>query len=85
MKSETLLEVVSELIGYIDPYGDTAIDKIRYENQEKLINLVTEGIESLINNSKYVYRLEYSMFEIGDKAYRTLEELHKKIGLAIKE
>lgn len=85
MKSETLLEVASELIGCIEPYGDTAIDKIRYENQEKLIDLVTEGIESLIENSKYVYRFEYSVWEIGDKARRTLEELYEMIGCAINE
>ena len=35
MKKETLLEVVSELVGYTEPYGDSHIDETRYENQEK--------------------------------------------------
>lgn len=79
MKKETLLEVVSELVGYTEPYGDTNIDKVRYENQEKIIELVVNGIEDLINNSVYKDRPEYSMAQIGGKAYETLEKLHKII------
>lgn len=83
MKSETILEVVSELIGYIEPYGDTRVDEIRYENQEKIIDLVTNGIEDLIENSKYRYRAEYSMMTIGNRAYESLKELYHMIGYAI--
>ena len=83
MKSETLLEVVSELVGYIEPYGDTGIDEMRYENQEKIIDLVTNGIESLIENSKYRHRAEYSMMIIGNKAYESLKELYQMIEYAI--
>lgn len=79
MKKETLLEVVSELIGYTEPYGDSNIDKVRYENQEKIIELVANGIEDLINNAAYKDRSEYSMAQIGGRAYETLEELHKVI------
>lgn len=83
MKSEMLLEVVSELVGYTEPYGDTRIDEIRYENQEKIIDLVTNGVEDLIRNSKYKDRVEYSMQKIGDRAYKTLEELYEMIGEVI--
>lgn len=83
MKSETLLEVVSELVGYIEPYGDTGVDKIRYENQEKIIDLVTNGIEDLIENSKYRYRAEHSMMTIGNRAYESLKELYQMIGYVI--
>ena len=79
MKSETILEVISELVGYIEPYGDTGVDEIRYENQEKIIDLVTNGIEDLIENSKYRHRTEYSVCKIGDRAYRSLEELYHMI------
>ena len=82
MKSETILEVTTELIGSIEPYGDTRIDEIRYENQEKLIDLVTYGIEALIENSKYIHKQEHSMWKIGDRAYRTLEEISKMIHYA---
>ena len=79
MKKETLLEVVSELIGYTEPYGDSNIDKVRYKNQEKIIELVANGIEDLINNAVYKDRPEYSMAQIGGRAYETLERLYKLI------
>ena len=79
MKKETLLEVVSELIGYTEPYGDCNIDEVRYENQEKIIELVMNGIEDLINNAAYKDRPEYSMAQIGGRAYEVLEELYKVI------
>lgn len=79
MKKETLLEVVSELVGYIEPYGDSNIDETRYENQEKIIELVTNGIEDLINNAEYRSRSEYSMYKIGNRAYDVLENIYKLI------
>ena len=79
MKKEILLEVVSELVGYTEPYGDTNVDKVRYENQEKIIELVMNGIEDLINNAAYKDRPEYSMAQIGGRAYEALEKLHKII------
>lgn len=85
MKSETLLEVVSKLVGYTEPYGDTRIDEIRYENQEKIIDLVTNGVEDLIRNSKYKDRVEYSMQGIGNRAYKTLKELYEMIGEVVDE
>lgn len=75
MKKEILLEVVSELVGYIRPYGDSDIDKIRYENQEKIIEIVTNGIEDLIVNAKYKDDSECSISRIGNRAYETLEKL----------
>lgn len=85
MKSEILLEVVSELVGYTEPYGDTRVDEIRYENQEKIIDLVTNGVEDLIRNSKYKDRVEYSMQAIGSRAYKTLKELYEMIGEVVDE
>lgn len=79
MKKETLLEVVSELTGYTEPYGDSNIDEIRFENQEKIIELVMNGVEDLINNAAYKDRPEYSMAKIGIRAYEALKELHKVI------
>ena len=79
MTKETLLEVVSELIGYTEPFGDSNVDEVRYENQEKIIELVINGVEDLINNSKYRTRSEYSMAQIGGRAYETLEKLHRLI------
>lgn len=84
MKSETILEVVNKLVGYTTPYGNSREDRIAYDNQEKLIYLATSLIEELIDNSEYVNRNEYSMFKIGDRAYKSLEELYQMIEDAIK-
>ena len=37
------------------------------------------GIEDLINNATYKDRQEYSMAQIGGRAYEVLEKLHKLI------
>ena len=79
MKREIFLEVVSELVGYTEPYGDTNVDKVRYENQEKIIELVLNGIEDLINNSKYKDRPEYSVSQIGGRAYEILNKVYDLI------
>lgn len=79
MKKEVLLEVVSELVGYTEPYGDSCVDETRYDNQEKIIELVVNGVEDLINNAEYRNRTEYSMSKIGSRAYEILEHLHKLI------
>ena len=83
MKAETILEVMHSLIGYTEPYGKTNTDSIRYENQEKLIDLATEVIEELIENSKYRYNHEYSVEKIGDRAYKALKELYQLIEYVI--
>lgn len=83
MKAETILEVMHSLIGYTEPCGETNIDSIRYENQEKLIGLAIEAIEELIENSKYRYTSEYSVEKIGDRAYKALKELYRLIEYVI--
>lgn len=78
MKKETLLEVVSELVGYTEPCGDEGIDQIRYENQEKIIELVKNGVEDLIRNSKHrSYLEEDSTSRIGNRAYESLTGILK--------
>ena len=84
MKSETILEVMGRLIGYTEPYGDTAVDNVRYENQENLIDLATEAIKELIENSKHRHDYEYSVSKIGCRAYESLKELYQMIEYAIK-
>lgn len=75
MKIETFLEVVSELVGYTEPDLDADVDEIRYENQEKIIAIVINGVEDLINNSKYKYSTINSANKIGGRAYDVLEKL----------
>ena len=75
MTNENMLEVVGLLVGYIEPYGDSSIDEIRYKNQEKIICLLENGIEDLINNIKYKNSPEYSVSKIGNRACEALKSL----------
>lgn len=85
MKKETFLEVVSELVGYTEPYGDTNIDETRYENQEKIIELVINGIEDLIHNAQYKDRPEYSMSKISDRAFESLKKIYYMVNQTLIE
>ena len=79
MKRETFLEVVAHLVGYTCPDGDEDIDKGRYENQEKIVDLLINGVEDLINNSKYKNDPESSKALIGSRAYEVLNNLYETI------
>lgn len=83
MESKTIMEVISCLVGYTEPYGDTDVDETRYENQEKIIDLVMNGVEDLIENAKYRNRAEYSMKKIGSRAHEVLVELNEIIENAL--
>ena len=79
MKLEIFKEVIPDLVGQIEPYGDCNIDKVRYNNQEKLIWLIKDGIESLMDNIDYKNRCEASVKIIGDKAYNSLKEIYEEL------
>lgn len=79
MDTNGIIEVTKVLIGETEPYGSSHIDTIRFDNQEKLIELTGELLDALIDNSKYKNRHEYSMQKIGDRAYDTLKSIHKQI------
>ena len=80
MNANGIIEVTKILIGETEPYGSSHVDTIRFDNQEKLIELTNELIDILIKNSKCKDRYEYSMQKIGDRAYDTLNFIHKQIG-----
>lgn len=80
MDANGIIEVTKVLIGEIKPYGSSHIDTVRFDNQEKLIELISEFVDVLIENSKYKNRHEYSMQKIGDRAYDILKFIHKQIG-----
>lgn len=68
LTAEQIVEVVSELIGYIEPYGSSQIDRERLDNQKKLEEVVDTLVWMLCKNTKYSERNEYSMCKIGDNA-----------------
>ena len=84
MTKETFLEVVSHLVGYVHPDGDKAIDNGRYDNQEKIVELLINGVEDLIHNAQYKnYKKKPSVARIGIRAYEVLKDLHETIEEAL--
>lgn len=77
MENYNISAVVSKIIGYTEPCGDSRVDDTRYCNQEELIILTTDCIETLIDNSKFSDRQEYSMQRIGRKAKYILLEFKR--------
>ena len=68
---------------YLKAQYNLANASYKQQNQEKIIDLVTNGIEGLIENSKYRHRAERSVEVIGNRAYESLKDLHQMIGYAI--
>ena len=79
MNSDGIIEVTKTLIGNIEPYGSSHVDTLRYDNQEKVIELTEELVYMLIENSKFRNRTQYSMKEIGERAYESLSNLYGMI------
>lgn len=80
MNSETILEVINRLVGDIEPYGETYHDEKAYDNQENLIFITKELVNTLVINSRYKNRVQYSVKEIGERAYDSLKGLYDVIG-----
>lgn len=79
MKNMTISDVIASLIGYTEPYGDTNVDAVRFDNQEELIELCRDIIETLQHNASYYNRPECSMSKIGMVAKEYLEELKEEL------
>lgn len=79
MKLDIFKEVIPDLIGCIEPCYDDNTDKIRYNNQEKVIWCIKECIESLIDNIDYKNSCEASVKIIGDRAYNSLKEVYEEL------
>lgn len=79
MTSETIIEVTKTLIGNTIPVGKIFDDNLAFDNQDKLIELVEYCVDTLISNSAYKDREEYSVERIGTKAHVALQKLCRKI------
>ena len=75
----TILEVTRNLIGNIEPYGDSGIDRERTQNLDKLIYIIDEllyDIEKVATNKD---RPEASMRMMGKKAHKALNDYYNWI------
>ena len=72
--ASTILEVIRNLIGATEPYGDSAIDRERTQNLDKLIYIVDEllyDVEKVAINKDCH---EGSMRMMGEKAHKALND-----------
>jgi len=73
--ADTILEVTKNLIGPIEPCGDSAIDRERMQNLNKLIYIIDELLFDVEKVAVYYKdRHEESMRIMGEKAHKTLND-----------
>ena len=73
--ANTILEVTRNLIGETEPYGDSAIDRERTENLDKLIYVVEELVFDIKKVAVNKDRHEGSMRIMGEKAHKVMKDL----------
>ena len=70
--ASTILAVTRNLIGETEPYGDSAIDRERMKNLDKLIYVVDELLYDVEKVAVNKDRHEGSMRVMGEKAHDVL-------------
>ena len=69
-----IIEILRKLLGEIEPYGDTNIDKERYENIQNYYEVLSFIISKLRESAKLKDRQEYSINKIANECYDILKE-----------
>jgi len=72
-------EVVRELLGSINPIGETNTDNERYKNLEATLALIDDLVSDVSLITEYSNRPEYSMSRSGKRAKTYLYGLHESI------
>lgn len=67
-----MLEIIEKLIGNVQPYGDTNIDKTRYENLDLLGEVVVDLVYLIGGVADYKDDYRSSVKEMGEMAYKDL-------------
>ena len=75
MDNKTIVEVLSRLIGYTEPTGDSEIDNTRVVNNSALIYVTYNCIEQLIENAKNKDSNFGSVEKIGKHSYDALNNI----------
>lgn len=75
MDNRTIVEVLSRLIGYTEPTGDSEIDNTRAENNSALIYVTYQCIKTLIENAKNKDSNFASVEKIGRHSYDALNNI----------
>lgn len=85
MNSNTIIEVLNCLIGSTEPYGSSHIDEQREENLKTLIDITNWCLDGIAYASEYKNRQEYSMRQIGQRAFACLDDYKTWIEKRINE
>lgn len=75
MKAETVIEVVETLVGKVSAVGSTDIDNERLENLNVMMNVCNALLVDIYIASKTKDYPQYSMKQIGCRAYAFIEDL----------
>ena len=79
--AETIADLVVELVGETEAYGDTYIDSVRVKNMQTMCDVIDSLMGYVYENTKYANRCEWSMKDIGMKAREFLGYLVVEYGL----
>ncbi len=77
----THYEIISKLIGPIEPVGDHGVDTARLANLDDAIEVVLGLVYSIQHAAAAHVRTQASMKAIGEKARGFLGELHDETGV----
>lgn len=72
--ADTILEVTKNLIGPIEPCGDSEKDRERTQNLDKLIDIIDELLYDVEKVAVNKDRYEDSMRMMGKKAHKALND-----------
>ncbi len=70
--AKTITDVTKNLIGEVEPYGSSEIDRVRKDNLEKLIYVVGRLLYEVETVAYYKHRVEGSMRIMGERADKAL-------------
>lgn len=79
LTSDEIIKVLDMLIGPVEAYGDSAIDKTRKENLENLLDITDWCLDQIWYSSMAADRKEASMVEIGQRGKQYLNGLGRWI------
>lgn len=75
MQPDIITEILSRLIGYTAPTGDSEVDNTRAANNSALIYVTYQCIETLIENTKNKDSSFISVKKIGQDSYDALNNI----------
>jgi hypothetical protein len=75
MEADTICEVIKELVGPIDPVGDSSVDVHRYQNLLTIQRVVEWCIEEIREVAKNAGSHEASVNQIGATATKFIKSI----------